>query len=73
MTMEATGKVASSAIDAMRSTPLAIALLAVNVAFLGFSGYVLKHVADASVERNKLQLGLISKLIEECRPPAPPK
>ena len=44
--IEEAGNVATSAFDAMRSTPLAIALLVVNIGFLGFAGYVLGKVAS---------------------------
>ena len=72
MAIEATGKVAAGAIDAMKSTPLAIALLVVNVGFLGFAAFVLGEVASNAQERNKSQLELISKLvsdIRDCREP----
>ena len=39
--METATKVASATLDAMKSTPLAIALLVVNVGFLGFAAFVL--------------------------------
>ena len=69
---EEAGRVASSAIDAMKSTPLAIALLIVNVGFLGFAAFVLGEVATNSAERNKAQLELITRLvtdIRDCRQP----
>jgi hypothetical protein len=61
------GKVASSAVDAMKSTPLAIALLVVNVGFLGFAAYVLGEVAANASERNKSQLELITNLVRDIR------
>jgi hypothetical protein len=67
---EEAAKVASTAIDAMKSTPLAIALLVVNVGFLGFAAYVLGEVAANASERNKAQLQLITdmvKYIRDCR------
>jgi Tfp pilus assembly protein PilV len=75
MPIDATGKVATSAVEAMKSTPLAIALLIVNVGFLGFAAYILGEVASNAKERNTSQLELISKLvtdIRDCRqgPPA---
>jgi len=72
---EEVGKVAASTLDAMKSTPLAIALLVVNVGFLGFAAYVLGEVAANASERNKSQLELISNLvrdIRDCRQPAKP-
>lgn len=67
MPIEATGKVAGAAVEAMKSTPLAIALLIVNVGFLGFAGYVLGQVAANAGERNKTQMELISKLVGDIR------
>lgn len=66
MTQEA-GKVVNSAIGAMASTPLAIALLIVNVGFLGFAAYVLGEVANNSSERNRTQSDLITKLVTDIR------
>lgn len=67
MPIEATGKVASSAIEAMKSTPLAVALLIVNVGFLGFAAFVLGEVATNASERNKTQMELISTLVKDIR------
>ena len=64
---EQAGKVAVSALDAMKSTPLAIALLVVNIGFLTFAAYVLGEVASNASERNKSQLELISSLVKEIR------
>jgi hypothetical protein len=70
---EEAGKVASTAIDAMRSVPLAIALLLVNAGFLGFNGYVLSEVSANSRERNKDQMALIASLVRDCRSGAVPQ
>jgi hypothetical protein len=67
MVTEQVGKVASSAVEAMKSTPLAIALLVVNVGFLGFAAYVLGEVAANASERNKTQMELISSLVKDIR------
>jgi hypothetical protein len=64
---EQAAKVASNTIDAMKSTPLAIALLVVNIGFLGFAAYVLGEVAANAQERNKTQTELISKLVSDIR------
>jgi hypothetical protein len=64
-----TGKVTGAAITAMNSTPLAIALLVVNLGFLSFAAYVLGQVAANAAERNKSQVELIGKLINDCRQP----
>ena len=57
----------TATVDAMRSTPLAIALLVVNIAFLAFAAYVLGEVATNASERNKTQLELINKLVTDIR------
>jgi hypothetical protein len=67
MVTEQVGKVATSAVEAMKSTPLAIALLVVNVGFLSFAAYVLGEVAANASERNKSQLELISRLVTDIR------
>jgi hypothetical protein len=61
MPVETAGKV----IDAMRASPLAIALLAVNVAFLIFAAYLLGEVAESSRERNKAQLEMVTSMVKE--------
>lgn len=64
---EEAGKVGQAAVGAMASTPLAIALLLVNVGFLGFAGYVLGEVAEGARTRNATQMELISKLVTDIR------
>jgi hypothetical protein len=64
---EEAGKVGHAAVSAMSSQPLAIALLIINVGFLGFAGYVLGQVAANASERNKTQMELISKLVNDIR------
>ena len=67
MVTEEVARVATSTLDAMKSTPLAIALLVVNVGFLGFAAYVLGEVAANASERNKSQLELISTMVKDIR------
>ena len=64
---EEAGKVAVSTVDAMRASPLSIALLLVNVGFLVFAGYVLGEVAANGAERDKAQEALITKLVTDIR------
>ncbi len=64
---EEAGKVGHAAVTAMSSQPLAIALLIINVGFLGFAGYVLGEVAANASERNKTQMELIQKLVSDIR------
>jgi hypothetical protein len=64
---EEAGKVGTAAVSAMASTPLAIALLIVNIGFLGFAGYVLGEVAQSARIRNETQMELITKLVTDIR------
>jgi hypothetical protein len=61
------GKVATTTVSAMSSQPLAIALLIVNIGFLGFAGYILGQVAANASERNKTQMDLIARLAEDLK------
>ena len=65
--VEEAGKVGTAAMGAMASTPLAIALLLVNVGFLGFAGYVLGEVAEGARVRNQTQMELITNLVKDIR------
>jgi hypothetical protein len=59
-------KVSDSVVNAMASTPLAIALLLVNAAFLVFTAWVLGVVAKSTSERNKTQTAFMEALIKDC-------
>lgn len=64
---EEAGRVAVSTVDAMRGSPLAIALLLVNAGFLGLIAYILGEVAGNEGERAKAQAELITKLVTDIR------
>jgi hypothetical protein len=64
---EEAGKVGTAAVSAMAGTPLAIALLIVNIGFLGFAGFLLGEVAANAAERNKQQMDLILHLVTDIR------
>jgi hypothetical protein len=65
--IETTGKIAAGTVEAMKSTPLALALLIVNVGFLGFAAYIMGQVSANASERNKAQLELIQTLVKDIR------
>jgi hypothetical protein len=67
--IEEGGKVANGLIEAMKNAPLALALLVVNFAFLGFCGYLLHEVAANARERNQQQMQMISSLVTSCSAP----
>lgn len=64
---EEAGKAAGSVVDAMKGTPMILALLLVNAAFLGVIVYLMGEAVANSAERNKTQLELISKLVGDIR------
>jgi len=64
---EEAGKVGTAAVGAMAGTPLAIALLIVNVGFLAFAAYILGEVAQNAQIRNQTQMDLIVKLADDLR------
>jgi len=66
MTEEA-GKVAGGVVDALKGSPVMMALLVVIAIFLGFVTYLLYEVAGNARERNKSQLDMISKLVTDIR------
>ena len=64
---EEAGKVGVAAVTSMAGTPLAIALLLVNVGFLAFAGFLLGEVAESARVRNTVQMDLIKQLVTDIR------
>ena len=72
MPIEATGKVAGSVVESMKTTPILLASMIIIMGSLLFAAYLLGQVAAQAGERNKAQLALIEKLvtdIRDCRQP----
>ena len=57
----------TSTVDAMRSQPLAIALVVINLIFLVGGGFMLKQVGDAIVTERESRNQLLSQILEKCR------
>jgi hypothetical protein len=64
---EEAGKAVGSVVDALKGTPLIIALLLVIAGFLGSIVYLMGEAVANSSERNKQQLALIEKLVTDIR------
>lgn len=64
---EEAGKAAGSVIDAMKGVPMLLAMLIINLGFLGIIVYFMGEAAANSSERNKTQLELIHKLVTDIR------
>lgn len=65
--VETSGKVATEIVTSLKSAPLAIALLIVNIGFLAFATYLLGQVSANASERNKSQIELITRLVTDIR------
>lgn len=61
------GKVAGGVVDALKGTPMLLALLIVNAGFLGIVVYLMGEAVANSAERNRTQLELIGKLVGDIR------
>jgi hypothetical protein len=59
---EEAGKVASGTVDALKSQPLALALVIVNVLYLIAFGYVAHDVANRMQARNER----FDKILDQC-------
>jgi len=68
MVIKETAEAVSVTAKALQSTPLAFALLIVNIGFLAFAAYILGEVSANAQERNRNQMELIGKLAVACQP-----
>lgn len=67
--IHATGKVAETVIEGLKSQPLALPLVIINIMALGIVGYVLWIAAARSEARD----ALITELAKNCQPISSPK
>ncbi len=64
---EEAGKAVGGIVEAMKGTPMIMALLLINVCFLGAVVYLMGEAVANSAERNKSQLDLIARLVTDIR------
>ena len=64
--IEEGGKALGGIVDAMRSAPLALALILVNIIFIGFMTYVLHEIAENQRLRSAASESLLTQLVREC-------
>ena len=64
---EETGKAIGGIVGTMKGTPMILALLLINVCFLGAVVYLMGEAVANSAARNQQQLGLIEKLVTDIR------
>jgi hypothetical protein len=59
-------KIAVAAVDAMKTQPLAVALVVMNMLFLAASGYVIVEVSGAYRVREERRDQLLSQITKSC-------
>ncbi|MCA1455916.1 hypothetical protein I6F35_22375 [Bradyrhizobium sp. BRP22] len=69
--LEEGGKVASGTVEALKSQPLALALVIVNVLFLLGGGYVAHNFMHALGEATLRKDALLADLAKRCIVPSP--
>ena len=68
MTLEAGAKVASTTVEALRSQPLALALIVVNVLFLIAAGLFVTYIGGAIRAERVDNTAMLKAVIERCGP-----
>jgi hypothetical protein len=74
--IEKIAEVANTTIEALKSAPVLLGLLLVNVVFLGVFTYVFIQIASSTAARSHEQIEMINALLKdlrECRIPGPTK
>ena len=61
-------KVAAGTVDALKSQPLALALIVVNIMFLAAGGYVIHAIATRHEAEADRRAAFLSALMKDCRP-----
>jgi hypothetical protein len=64
--LEEGGKALGSIVDAMKSSPLALALILVNLVFIVFTTYILHELAENQRIRMAAQEKILTQLIRDC-------
>ena len=67
MTLQESAKVATATVEALKSQPLALALILINVLFLASGAWVLSYVADNARADRDARNALLSQMAENCR------
>ena len=67
--VEEGAKVASGVVEGLKSQPLSLALIVMNVIFIGFAVWVLQSLNARTVHQYEVKDQLIAKLVDKCRDP----
>jgi hypothetical protein len=65
--VEEGAKVATGIVDGLKSQPLSLALIVLNLTFIVFTGWIAYVINQRTTHQYEVKDQLISKLIEQCR------
>jgi len=71
MTLEAGARVASGTVDALKTQPLALALVIVNVLFLMAGGLFVYYIGGAIRAERATHTALLQQVMDHCGKPQP--
>jgi len=63
---EEVGKVANTVVDSLRGEPISLALIVMNIIFVGAAGYWAHEVNGRTNQQFAIKDALIEKLINQC-------
>jgi hypothetical protein len=66
--VEEGAKVATSVVEGLRSQPLSLALIVVNLVFVVFVGWLAHEFNQRTISQYAIKDALIAKLLDECKP-----
>jgi hypothetical protein len=65
--VEEGAKVATGVVDALRGEPISLALIVMNVIFIGAVGWWAREINIRTTHQYEVKDALIEKLIDQCR------
>ena len=60
------GKVAHGVIEGLKSQPISLALIVINIVFVVFTWYIAHEINQRTEHQYEVKDQLISKLLEQC-------
>jgi len=66
--VEEGAKVASGVVEGLKSQPLSLALIVVNLTFIGFMGWIAHEFNQRTTHQYEVKDQLIAKLLDQCKP-----
>ena len=66
--VEEGAKVATGIVEGLRTQPLSLALIVVNLVFIGFMAWIAHEFNVRTTHQYEVKDQLITKLLDQCRP-----